>query len=54
MATNQAPTVALETAANWCWILEEMYGAAMLPGLANARKAERSFAPSNKTEKLDA
>jgi len=45
--------VAVETAANWYWIIDEVEAAGLKSRLVNARKAKLMLAGGNKTDKLD-
>jgi transposase len=46
--------VAVETTANWYWIVDEVEAAGMEPRLVNARRAKWMLSSGNKTDKLDA
>ena len=46
--------MALETAGNWYWIVDEIEQAQMQPKLVHAHKAKLMLGSINKTDKLDA
>jgi len=51
---KQGDSVAVETIGNWCWIVDEIEAAGMLPQLVHAHKAKLMLGSVNKTDKLDA
>src|SRR5690242_10136725 len=50
---EQGSPVAFETVGNWCWIVDEIEAAGMIPRLVDAKKAKLMMGMINKTDRLD-